>query len=591
MSVFTYQGERFLLDGEPFQVRSGAIHYFRIPRYYWRDRLLKLKECGLNTVETYVAWNLHEKQEGTFDFSGELDFGAFLDIAAELGLKAIVRPGPYICAEWEGGGLPSWLLRYPNLKIRTSETTYWEKASKYLAKVCEILKPRVCGNGGNVIMLQAENEYGSFGNDKAYIRRILDLYQEKGMDCLYFTCDACIKWLMDGTALDDCIITVNFGSSPITHYRTFSNYRHKGQPYMCSEFWCGWFDYWHGQHNTRSAESVAENIEPFLENQWNFNYYMFCGGTNFGFMNGANCNDGVHYTATTTSYDYNAVLSESGDRTERYYSLRNLCIKHGIDVPEMTAQESEKRAYGAVTFTGYADLTSNLANIGTQTHSPTPLTMEECGQNYGYILYSSTLEDGIENGTLHLENLGDRSVIYIDGEKRAVYERGIEYENLVFSTKDSAKLEVLVENTGRINFGMFQFDKKGMTGVSVSVADFGRRNVFGWEITSLPMENLNALAYADIPKTLSNRPAFYKGKFQVDKKADTFLRLDGFGKGFVLINGFNIGRYYTLAGPQKTLYVPINLLKEGENEIVVFDSDGANSLQVEFVDTPSLQGK
>ena len=588
MSMFTANGKQFLLNGEPFQIISGAMHYFRVPSCYWEDRLLKLKECGFNTVETYIAWNVHEENEGVFDFSGEKDFGKFLDIANRLGLKAIVRPGPYICAEWEMGGFPAWLLRYPDIRLRCDNQRYLEKLEKYIEAVARVIRPRLIENGGNILMLQIENEYGSFGNDKVYLRKLKDIYLKNNLNALFFTADGASPFFLEAGRIEDCLPTFTFGSKTQERMTTLKTII-GDKPAMCSEFWDGWFDHWYEEHHVRGVESICEEFEPFLKNGDNVNFYMFHGGTNFGFMNGANffVKDGGRfcdgeYQPVVTSYDYNALLYEAGDRTPAYYAVRELISKYTGVCHDLTAKESEKRAYGKVVFQKQADLFDNLDNIGAKFYSTVPLSMEACGQNYGYILYNTTLPKNTDS-EFRIVELADRANVFIDKAPFAVFERSRPHELIKAKTGDKeSRLSLLVENMGRINYGSYVMDQKGIDGVKL-----WEIQLFHWEMVSLPMNNLERLSYEE-KQTVSGLPTFYKGVFFVDEIADTFIKPEGFSKGFVVINGFNVGRYYNEAGPQKTLYVPKSCLKIGENEIIVFDSDGAKSLTAEFVSVPEL---
>ncbi len=587
MSEFTYKGKEFFIDGKPMHVYSGAMHYFRIPRPLWKDRLLKLKECGFNTVETYVAWNLHEPKEGVFDFEGWNDLGAYLDLAKELGLYAIVRPGPYICAEWEAGGFPAWIYNYP-VRLRCNEPVYMSKVENYFNELFKHLTPRMIKNGGNIIMLQVENEYGSYGNDKEYLQKIVEIYKKNGANCLYYTCDGALEFMMKGGSTEGVIEFLTFGSGTENNMKKLVQL-FPDQPGMCTEFWCGWFDHWYEEHHVRDPKNVCSDTKPFFDGGYNFSYYMFHGGTNFGFMNGANCEHSrENIQPTVTSYDYNSPLSESGDRTPLYYALRELFIDKGIAVPELTATDSEKRAYGKVTFTKQADLFENLTNINKPVHSSYPLYMEELGQSYGYINYSTVVQNCHDpEAFIEIEELADRAILFVDGKKLGVLERGRK-ENpqlkIDFGDKDSVRLDVLIENMGRINYGKYMFDKKGMKNLYA----YWAQHQFGYEITSLPMDDFSKIKFAEIGKEVSENPTFYKGTFTVDKVCDTFIKPEGFTKGFILINGFNIGRYYNPAGPQKTLYVPACLLSEGENEIIIFESDGAKELNAQFVAVPEL---
>lgn len=373
----TRNGERFYLDGEPFTIRSGAIHYFRVPRPYWRDRLLKLKECGFNTVETYVAWNVHESHEGDFGFSGEKDVAAFLRTAQELGLYAIVRPGPFICAEWEAGGFPAWLLADRNMRLRCNYAPYMQKVERYFKRLFAELSPCAIENGGNVILWQVENEYGSYGNDKEYLRRLVEIYRENGIAGQLFTADgAWINMLVKGALLETCLPFVTFGSRTEEAMRCVDLFV-KNTPKMCAEFWCGWFDHWGEEHHTRTSEDVLKDLEPFFIHGWNFNFYMFHGGTNFGFMNGAN--SGEKYMPTVTSYDYCGLLTEAGDRTETYYKVREMFGKYGVQVPALTAKESKKAAYGEVRLNRRGYMFEQLQTLATPVTAICPPRMEEVG--------------------------------------------------------------------------------------------------------------------------------------------------------------------------------------------------------------------
>jgi len=586
MGTFICENGEFYLDGKPFSIRSGAIHYFRIPREYWHDRLLKLRECGFNTVETYTPWNLHERREGEFDFSGILDIEAFLDEAESLGLYVILRPGPYICAEWDMGGLPSWLLSYEKISLRTENELFLSKVRRYYRELLARVRPRLITNGGNIIMLQIENEYGSFGNDHGYVRRIAELYRTEGMDCLLFTSDGPTYTMLSGGSLPEYIPTANFGSHPGENLEFLRKYR-PDAPLMCCEYWCGWFDHWYEEHHVRPPEEVYENICEFLDMEASFNIYMFCGGTNFAFTSGANY-DKI-YQPTTTSYDYNAPLSEAGDRTELYWRIRRAVEKKLGALPEATAKESEKRAYGKVTLSEYAPLFKNLHRISSPISSPEPLFMEDVGQDFGYILYRTTLEGPTDGWEMHIDTVHDRAQIFEGETLRGVCERrnpdSKENTHIGFGLKEgeSTCLSILCENMGRVNYGPKIKDRKGISGVR-----FGNCNHFGWQMYPLPMTDLSTLEFESAPESVST-PTFLRGKLTVEgAPCDTFLRLPSFTKGFVMINGNNIGRYFNPAGPQKTLYVPAPFLKSGGNEIIVFESDGAESFEIEFIDTPIL---
>ena len=582
---FTYRDSQFYLNDEPYTVISGAIHYFRVLPAYWEDRLTKLKACGFNTVETYCCWNLHERKEGEFDFSGILDIVGFIETAERLGLNVILRPGPYICAEWEFGGLPSWLLKYPHIALRCDDPLYLDKVRPYYTELLSRIRPHLCTNGGGVIMVQVENEYGSYGDDKTYLRKVVDIYRENGIDCTLFTSDGTCRWMLSGGTLPELLAVANFGSHvpQILALRDFQ----KGRPLMCGEFWSGWFDHWHeGGRDQRDPEEVMGEVNTFFDLGASFNFYMFHGGTNFGFWNGAN-HTGVQYQPTITSYDYTAPLSEAGDTTPMYHALRETIERRtGRKAPDIAIQNSPKAAYGALTLTEAAPLFGNLDNLTTPVRAAFPKTMEEIGQDFGYILYRTTLTGPFEELPVECGKIHDRAIFYLNGKQVGIYERGQggDTVRIGLGFGETATLDILVENMGRVNYGTKLLDRKGiLDGVRL-----GQRFHYGWEMYPMTMDNLAPLAYTEAT-VQAKVPAFLRGNLVIEgAPKDTFLRLEGFNKGFVTINGFNIGRYYNDAGPQKTLYVPAPLLKEGENEIVVFETDGSDTNVITFTDTPDL---
>lgn len=588
MGILTYKDNDFYMDGEKYTVRAGAIHYFRVPKDYWYDRLLKLKECGLNTVETYIPWNLHEPKEGQFDFSNNLNIEEYIAIAKDLGLNVILRPGPYICAEWEFGGFPAWLLKYEKMVLRCKDDLYISKLKNYLNTLLCKVRKYLSSNGGPIIMIQIENEYGSYGNDKDYLRAIAKIYEENGIDCIYFTSDGACETMLSGGSLEEYLTVINFGSNSKDNLSKLKKFK-ANQPLMCGEYWCGWFDHWYEKHHTRTSEDLCADFENFFKLNASFNFYMFHGGTNFGFMNGANYDE--KYMPTVTSYDYCALLNEAGDRTPNYYAVREIIAKHCGSVPELTAKETKKVAYGKVELTEVAPLFENIGNISTPISSSVPTYMEEFGQNYGYILYSSTLEGECEKRTLTIEKVHDRAQIFFDQKLKSTYCRwempGEEQKVLLELKKgESVKLDILAENMGRVNYGPnLQKDRKGISGVRL-----GGQYHFGWKIYCLPMEEeLKNLKFKKAPKNKIISPTFVRGVLNInDTPADTFIRLSGFSKGFVKINGFNLGRYFNSAGPQKTLFVPAPVLKTGINEILVFESDCVTDFWVEFLDKPDL---
>lgn len=585
MSSFTYKDKQFYMDGDPIVIISGAMHYFRIPREYWKDRLLKLKECGFNCVETYTCWNLHEPKEGEYDFSGMLDVAEYVKIAEELGLYVILRPGPYICAEWDFGGLPSWLHKYHGIQFRCYNEIYLDKVRRYFGVLLEKLRGHFASNGGNIIMLQIENEYGSYGNDKEYLKALADIYSDMGIDCMLFTSDGPEHTHLNGGTLEGTLSVANFGSKPEDNFKIMKE-RFPDQPLMCGEYWNGWYERWGEPAHWRDPQEVINDFQAFVDNDWSINVYMFHGGTNFGFTSGA-----IHFgtfTPIVTSYDYGAFLNEAGDRTETYYKIREILVnKYGDKVPPITARDSEKRAYGKLELTENAHLFDNLDNLSSPVHVVAPLYMEDIGQSFGYVLYRTTVK-GPTNGDwpLNIHHVHDRAQVFVDGEFKQTYTRSVPLSandkvKIPLNYGESAQLDILVEGLGRIDYGIRLGDKKGAVGMNFLVQQH-----FGWDMYSLPMDNLDKLEFTPIDENAFSQPAFLRGYLNIDDKpCDTFLRLDGFKKGFVTVNGFNLGRYWDI-GPTTTLYVPAPMLKKGANEIIVFESDGRTTNTIEFVDEP-----
>ena len=582
--TFTYEKDIFLYDGQPVTLISGAVHYFRTVPEYWEDRLTKLKACGFNAVETYTCWNLHERREGQFDFSGILDIERFIETAGRLGLFVILRPGPYICAEWDFGGLPSWLMSYPDLALRCDDPAYLEKVKPYYRELLSRVRPHLCTNGGNVIMMQVENEYGSYGDDSIYLQKVVDIYRENDIDCLLFTSDGTARWMLSGGTLPDVLAVANFGSY-VDQMLTLREFQ-KDRPLMCGEFWCGWFDHWYESgRDQRAGEDIAGEVNRFFDLGASFNFYMFHGGTNFGFWNGAN--HPGEYQPTITSYDYCALLTEAGDTTPLYDTVKGVIEQRtGKKAPDIKIRNSEKAAYGKLELTKQADLFANLDRISAPIKAAFPKTMEQIGQDFGYILYRTEIKGPVEPLPLCFGEIHDRAIVFVNGKRVGLKERDRVDDEIIISLDfgETATLEILVENMGRVNYGIHLLDKKGILGG----VRLGQRYHFGWEMYPLTMDDLSGLVWGE--QSGFEKPTFLRGNLHLDEQPkDTYIRLDGFTKGFVTVNGFNIGRYFNPAGPQKTLYVPAPLLKQGDNEIVVFESDGYTDSAISFVDVPQLK--
>lgn len=578
-----FVGENITIDGEKTLLVSGSMHYFRTLPEQWEDRLEKIAAAGLNCVETYVPWNLHEPQEGVYNFDGMLDLSKFLELAEKKGLYVILRPSPYICAECEFGGLPSWLLKYPSIRLRTMDKVYIEKIERYYDKLVPVFKPYLKSNGGNIIALQIENEYGSYGNDSNYLEYLKNTLVERGVNEVLFTSDGPSHYMLNGGTLPDVWKTINFGSKAKESFEILKKHQ-PCKPKMVMEFWIGWFDHWEYQHITRKAKDIEQDLIYMLENDISINFYMFHGGTNFGFMNGANYQDGQR--CKVTSYDYDAILTESGDLTEKYYLIKNTLKKYEQKIKKhknhkyYTIKDSLKANYGNIRFNEFGSLKENIELISKYFVSPYTLTMEELDQDYGFILYKTVIKGQMEELKLSIQDVRDRALIYLNGKYKGIIDRNNKQEILLKFEETESTLEILVENMGRINYGSFLKDKKGITeGVKI-----GNQFLFNWEIYTIPLKNIVNVKFTNSKN--DEYPAFYRGNFTVDKLGDTYLDFTGWDKGIIFINGFNIGRYWK-AGPQKRLYVPASLLKVGDNEIVVFELHNPGNLMT-LVDKPKL---
>lgn len=575
---FRIVDNQFVKDGKPIKLISGAVHYFRNMKGTWADIFKKARALGLNCIETYCAWNMHEKKPGEFDFSGNLDLVEFIKTAEREGLMVIVRPGPYICAEREFGGLPWWLQTMEGMEIRCLNPVYMKHFTRYLKEVFDRIRPLLSTNGGPVIMLQCENEYGYYGDDKEYLKKLYTVYRENGIDVPLFTSDGTGEQdLLDGT-IEGCLSTLNFGSRVEENFKAHDKL-FPNSPKMCMEMWNGWFDAWGDDiHHTTSAEAYAQVVDDMLK-RGSLNMYMLIGGTSFGFMTGANHYE--VYQPQVTSYDYDAPLSECGDITKKYMALRSVIQKYTNEALPDVPPNRKKSAYGRVRLTEVGGLFENLDKLSSPVFSNVPKCMESYGQGYGYIAYRTRLNRDYDNAEIYFEGLGDRAQIYINTDLVDILYINDKELKARFSAKEGDTLTVLVENMGRANFGPKMMRKKGIDGRCL----INGRVHFNWQVYTLPMDNLERVVYGG---KVSENSRFLRGKFNVDEANDTFIYLDSFKKGFVLINGFNIGRYWEI-GPQRSLYVPASLLRKGENEIVVFESDGLKGeAVVEFKDYATL---
>ncbi|XP_072300484.1 beta-galactosidase-1-like protein isoform X2 [Eucyclogobius newberryi] len=596
-----YNNNCFLKDGKTFQYISGSIHYSRIPRAYWRDRLLKMYMTGLNAIQVYVPWNFHESTQGVYSFTGDRDLVHFLDLANKTGLLVILRPGPYICAEWEMGGLPAWLLKKPNIILRSADTDYLQAVSNWLAVLLPKLKPWLYINGGNIITVQVENEYGSyFACDHNYMRTLRTLFRFfLGENAVLFTVDGNTDKEMSCGSLEGLYATVDFGTDTnITEaFKRQRRFEPRG-PLVNSEFYTGWLDYWGDPHAMVRIDKLIRGLTEMLVMGANVNMYMFEGGTNFGYWNGADHD--TRYRSVVTSYDYDAPLSEAGDPTEKLMAIREV-IKMFRDVPSgPMPPATPKFAYGFVTLKKLDNISSLLSTISPRgpVKSLYPLTFEELKQYYGYMLYRTTLPRDLSEPTpliSPLNGVHDRAYVSVNGVYQGLLERDIA---LVINVtgKQGDTVDILVENMGRVNFGSKINDYKGILNNLI----LGQDVLTDWNIYPLDIDGAIARGWphsnslkpkSHIKKDELVGPTFYMGTFPPNGlNWDTFLKLHEWTKGQVWINGVNLGRYWPARGPQQTLYVPGPLISPTQiNNITVLELERAPThLRALFMDRPLL---
>ena len=578
--TFGVANGQFVLDGKPFRVVSGEMHYPRIPRAYWRDRLRMAKAMGLNTITTYVFWNVHETQPGVYDFTGNNDVAEFVREAQQEGLYVILRPGPYVCAEWEWGGFPAWLLKDHGIVVRTSDPKFMQPAQRWIARMGQELAPLQIGNGGPIILTQVENEYGSFGKDHAYMEQIHKALVDAGFTkSQLYTADG-PEQVPDGS-LPDLPVGINFGGEKVGDaekaFTTLKKFRPNG-PFINSEYWAGWFDHWGGPHAHTNAEAQAKNLEWMLAQGYSVSIYMFHGGTSFGWMNGANTN-GTNYEPDVTSYDYDSVLDESGRPTPKYFVFRDLIAKATGVTPPPVPKVPAPISVPDVAMVETASLWENLPK---PIHSEQVLSMEDVDQSFGYILYRTHLKDAA-SGDLVLDKVHSYAQVYVNGKMVGVIDRRLGQDHLAISATPGSRVDILVENTARVNFGKTIGGERAGITKQVTLAD---KPVMGWDIYPLPMTAVGSYTYS---KKACEGPCFYRGSFNLATTADTFLDTSEFRKGQLWLNGRALGRIWYV-GPQKTLYTPAPFLNKGKNDVIVFDVQGTMGHKLRGLNKPVLDG-
>jgi beta-galactosidase len=561
--TFELADSAFLLDGKPFNIISGEMHYPRIPRECWQARMRAAKAMGINTIGTYVFWNLHEPQKGRYDFKGNNDIAAFVKVAQEEGLWVILRPSPYVCAEWEFGGYPYWLLNEEGLIVRSTEPKYLNAYRNYIREVGKQLAPLQINHGGNIIMVQVENEYGFHGSDKEYLEINRKMFIDAGFDGLLYTCDppSSIK----NGHLQGLLPGVNGLDKPGEVKKLVKTYHDDKGPFFISEWYPAWFDWWGAKHHTVPATDFTPRLDAVLAAEISINMYMFHGGTTRGFMNGAKYDDKDPYNPQISSYDYDAPLDEAGNPTAKYMEFRKIIMKHlpaGQTLPDVPAKR-QTITIPEITLNQVASLFDILPSPVANTN---PLTFEKLNQDYGFVLYRTILNDPI-SGILKIKDLRDYGIVFINGSRIGVLDRRLKQDSIFLNLpQGKVTLDILVENLGRINFGPYLL--KNNKGITEKVL-LNNIELTGWQMFSLPFDNINSLNIkGKLP--VKNIPVLRKGTFSLPKTADTYLDMSAWGKGCVWVNGHHLGRYWEI-GPQQTLYVPAEWLLTGKNEIIVLE--------------------
>ena len=599
-STFEIKNGHFYRNGKITPVLSGEMHYARIPHQYWRHRLQMMKGMGLNTVATYVFWNLHEPEPGKWDFTGDKNLAEFIKTAGEEGMMVILRPGPYVCAEWEFGGYPWWLQNVKGMEIRRDNPEFLKYTKAYIDRLYKEVGSLQCTKGGPIVMVQCENEFGSYvaqrkdiplEEHRAYNAKIKQQLADAGFNVPLFTSDG--SWLFEGGATPGALPTAN-GESDIENLKKVVDQYHDGKgPYMVAEFYPGWLSHWAEPFPQIGASGIARQTEKYLQNDVSFNFYMVHGGTNFGFTSGANYDKKRDIQPDMTSYDYDAPISEAGWVTPKYDSIRNVIKKYvKYTIPEAPAPNPVIEI-PSIQLNKVADVLA-FAEKQKPVSSDTPLTFEQLNQGYGYVLYTRHFNQPI-SGTLEIPGLRDYAVVYVDGEQVGVLNRNTKTYSMEIEVPFNATLQILVENMGRINYGSeIVHNTKGIIS-PVQIA--GKEIVGGWDMYQLPMDEmpdltkLKADTHKNVPSEvakLKGCPVLYEGTFTLDKVGDTFMDMESWGKGIVFVNGVNIGRYWKV-GPQQTLYIPGVWLKKGENKIVIFEQlNETPQTEVKTVKTPVL---
>jgi len=562
--TFSLGGDEFLLDGSPFRIISGELHPGRIPAEYWRHRIKMTKAMGCNTVSAYLFWNHHEAQEGIYDFrTGNRDISEFISIAKEEGMWVIIRPGPYVCAEWEFGGIPPYLLRTPEIKVRCLDPVYMKAAERYLSRLADELRPHLITNGGPVLMIQIENEYGSYGNDRDYMAALKKIWERCDIDVPFFTGDGPTTYMLEAGTLPGCAVGLDSGSDEADF--ELARKMNPGVPVFSSETYPGWLTHWGEDWARPDTASLLREVKFLMDTGKSFNLYVIHGGTNFGFTAGAN-SGGKGYEPDITSYDYDAPIDEQGRATPKYYALRRLI---GSYLPEKAKLPPVPDPIPVMTLPEItlSPFTSVWDNLPDPVRSVQPEPFEAFGQDYGFMLYSTRLI-GHKSGKLTVIDIHDYATVFLNGEFVGTLDRrlGINSIELPRTEVKDPLLEIFVEGMGRINFASAMIDRTGITDRVV----LNGMTLMNWNVSGFPMDEPFVKGLKATAVKPDKPGIFFRGTFTVDDAADTFIDMTNFIKGFAWINGNNLGRYWEI-GPQQRLYCPASWLRKGENEVIVFD--------------------
>ncbi|MET9255388.1 glycoside hydrolase family 35 protein [Streptomyces sp. NPDC003717] len=576
----THRANTLLRHGRPHRLLSGSLHYFRVHPEQWADRLERLAALGLNTVDTYVPWNFHERTPGDVRFDGRRDLERFVRLAQDQGLDVVVRPGPYICAEWDNGGLPAWLTGTPGMRLRTSHPPFLDAVGRWFDELIPRVAALQAAQGGPVVAVQIENEYGSYGDDADYLRWTRDALTARGITELLYTADGPTELMLDAGTLPGELAALTFGSQP-EQAAALLRARRPEEPFVCAEFWNGWFDHWGEKHHVRPAAGAAETLRRILDADGSVSLYMAHGGTNFGLWAGAN-HDGERLQPTVTSYDSDAPIAEHGAVTPKFHGLREHLLGPGAATRPVPA-DPPLLPPRTLPVTRGAALLDALRTVADPVHAPLPLSFEDLGQASGLVLYTAHPLLPAGQFDLTVTGLHDRAQVFLDGTPVGVLDRETA-SCRVTGTGERARLELLVENQGRINYGPLLGQGKGILG-GVRVE---RRLVHGWTMHRLPIDTWTPreLARAASLAPPAGTAGFATAHLTVDRPADTFLALPGFAKGFCWINGELLGRYWEI-GPQTTLYLPRPLLRAGENTVTVLELERLGD-RIDLLDGPRL---